>query len=230
MDEEAALLRAICEQPDEDAPRLAFADWLTERGRAEDESWAELIRAQVALALGAGDERERLATRERALVPGVAAFWTAWTKSQGLQWENWTRGFPATLAGPGERIRRAYPTFSGRVPLTELNIRAATDADLLALAGWPEARSVYKLGVWTDTTPITETGFLALIRCAALQQIERFRLDAVRLTDRAAFAFLDSPLCANLRHIKMRLADGLHGLDHDVRQQLRARFGQYDVY
>ena len=29
---EAALLRAICDAPHEDAPRLVYADWLTERG------------------------------------------------------------------------------------------------------------------------------------------------------------------------------------------------------
>ena len=56
MDEEAAFLRAICEQPDEDTPRLAFADWLTELGGAVNLAWANGIRAQVSLARGADDE------------------------------------------------------------------------------------------------------------------------------------------------------------------------------
>jgi uncharacterized protein (TIGR02996 family) len=41
VDDEAAFLRAICTAPSDDAPRLAFADWLDEHG---DAARAELIR------------------------------------------------------------------------------------------------------------------------------------------------------------------------------------------
>ena len=44
MDDEAAFLRAICESPADDAPRLAFADWLDERGQPGDDARAGLIR------------------------------------------------------------------------------------------------------------------------------------------------------------------------------------------
>lgn len=46
MNERAALLRAICEQPDDDTVRLAFADWLEEHGEAER---GEFIRLQMEL-------------------------------------------------------------------------------------------------------------------------------------------------------------------------------------
>ncbi len=49
MNEREALLRAVCENPDEDTPRLVFADWLQENG---DEARAEFIRVQIALARG----------------------------------------------------------------------------------------------------------------------------------------------------------------------------------
>jgi uncharacterized protein (TIGR02996 family) len=42
-----ALLRAVCERPDDDAPRLVYADVLEERGEVER---AEFIRCQVELA------------------------------------------------------------------------------------------------------------------------------------------------------------------------------------
>ena len=32
MTEREALLRAVCENPDDDTPRLVFADWLDENG------------------------------------------------------------------------------------------------------------------------------------------------------------------------------------------------------
>ena len=47
MNQERALLRAVAAEPDEDLPRLVYADWLDDHGRAE---WAEFIRAQVRLA------------------------------------------------------------------------------------------------------------------------------------------------------------------------------------
>src|SRR5437763_126594 len=46
MDDEAALLAAIAAHPDEDTPRLAYADWLDEHGRPIR---AEFIRVQCAV-------------------------------------------------------------------------------------------------------------------------------------------------------------------------------------
>jgi uncharacterized protein (TIGR02996 family) len=43
-DERQALLRTIIDDPDDDAPRLIFADWLDENGNPE---WAALIREMI---------------------------------------------------------------------------------------------------------------------------------------------------------------------------------------
>jgi uncharacterized protein (TIGR02996 family) len=45
-----ALMRGICERPDDDLPRLVAADWLEERGTPEAEARATFVRAQVAFA------------------------------------------------------------------------------------------------------------------------------------------------------------------------------------
>ncbi|MBY0456405.1 MAG: TIGR02996 domain-containing protein, partial [Gemmataceae bacterium] len=45
-----ALLAAIRANPDEDTPRLAFADWLDEHGDEADRARAEFIRVQCELA------------------------------------------------------------------------------------------------------------------------------------------------------------------------------------
>jgi uncharacterized protein (TIGR02996 family) len=47
MTDEEALLRAVCEEPDDDGPRLVYADWLEEHGNA---ARAEFIRLQCELA------------------------------------------------------------------------------------------------------------------------------------------------------------------------------------
>jgi uncharacterized protein (TIGR02996 family) len=76
-DEERALLKAVCDQPDDDTPRLVYADWLTEHDQPER---AEFIRVQCALAHIEGDDPRRpaLARREAEL---LAAHQPEWTQS-----------------------------------------------------------------------------------------------------------------------------------------------------
>ena len=47
MTEQASLLAAIHENPDDDTPRLVYADWLDERGGAANEAHAEYIRLEI---------------------------------------------------------------------------------------------------------------------------------------------------------------------------------------
>jgi uncharacterized protein (TIGR02996 family) len=44
MTDREALVRAVLAAPEDDAPRLVFADWCDENG---DSEWAEFIRLQV---------------------------------------------------------------------------------------------------------------------------------------------------------------------------------------
>jgi uncharacterized protein (TIGR02996 family) len=64
-----AFLQAIIESPDDDTPRLVYADWLEEHGQAER---AAFIRVQCELArLPEGDPcRPELDKREHALPSG----------------------------------------------------------------------------------------------------------------------------------------------------------------
>ena len=239
MSEEAAFLRAICENPDEDTPRLVFADWLDELGGEVNTNWAELIRVQVPLARGPGADRERLVARDRELEPLVVAAWPkrigaredrVWIggTSAGLNWQNWTRGFPLTLAGPGAMIRGARPAFAGRVPLREFNIKPATDADLVEFVTWPELALVRKLGVWGETGTINERGLLALAGCEHLKNLERLRMEWVAYTNAAVEALLDSPHLGNLTSPKIR-GYGFSNLSEDVQQRVHERFGRWTI-
>ena len=69
MSYEEAFLRAICEQPDDNTPRLIFADWLEERGHPGDADRAEFIPLQCWLA-SPGDisNRSELEKREKELL------------------------------------------------------------------------------------------------------------------------------------------------------------------
>jgi uncharacterized protein (TIGR02996 family) len=68
MSDEEAFLQKIIENPDDDAPRLVFADWLEEHGQAER---AEFIRVQCELARIEDEDDARhldLDARARALL------------------------------------------------------------------------------------------------------------------------------------------------------------------
>ena len=92
----AGFLETICADPDDDAPRLVYSDWLDEHG---DETRAEFIRAQVELArLQAEDSESQavfvyLLANDRASLaqfdwepidPGVARRWELFQRTSEL--------------------------------------------------------------------------------------------------------------------------------------------------
>ena len=62
MTDADALLRAIVRHPDDDTPRLVYADWLQENDRAEE---AEFLRVQCRLAAAEPDDPEYPALADR---------------------------------------------------------------------------------------------------------------------------------------------------------------------
>ena len=82
MGEREAFLQAVCDHPDDDTPRLVYADWLEEHGQPER---AELVRVQVAI------ERDGpgapLLARERDLLARRAAEWLGPLADVGLRFD-----------------------------------------------------------------------------------------------------------------------------------------------
>jgi uncharacterized protein (TIGR02996 family) len=81
-----ALLRAAREQPEDDLPRLALADWLEEHGDGER---AGLVRLQCELAHTAGDDPRRagLKARERELLKAHARRWLGGLRRFTQSWQ-----------------------------------------------------------------------------------------------------------------------------------------------
>jgi len=79
---EVALMRAICDAPHEDAPRLVYADWLTERGDPR----GEFIAAQCSRTI---ESRERWA----ALLSQHEAIWAAHVRALPNLQYRFERGF-----------------------------------------------------------------------------------------------------------------------------------------
>src|SRR5947209_685613 len=100
MRHEKAFLGDIAQHPEDDAPRLVFADWLEEHGR---EARAEFIRAQCALArMDDGDERRPdLEARQAQLLPAHRKGWAGPLRHWARRWE-FRRGFVEGVTLPAE--------------------------------------------------------------------------------------------------------------------------------
>src|SRR5262245_35601142 len=84
-----ALFRAVTENPDEDTPRLVYADWLQENG---DTDRAEFIRLQVEAAQLPEGDGHRLEARADKL---LALHEDEWAGPLGglVLWHRFRRGF-----------------------------------------------------------------------------------------------------------------------------------------
>lgn len=98
MAHDDALYRNICDHPDDDAPRLIYADWLEEHG---DRARAEFIRVQLELAQIKYPYRNPnrwngLAGRQNSLLLEHKRQWLGPLAELPFKWE-FQRGFPATI-------------------------------------------------------------------------------------------------------------------------------------
>ncbi len=185
-DEEAAFRRAIRRSPDDDLPRLVYADWLDERRRDGDAERAMFIRIQLHRAANGEDEpwpiedellrtyardwcEQDLGTRPPALgfhsrrgfVAAVTASQTEFEQHAGA-WMTNGRIESLTICGPCDTAQIAsHPIASG---FTELVLAGchARDHDLavLAASAWTQKLRVLDLGF----NGITSYGLESLLR------------------------------------------------------------------
>src|SRR5262245_4711995 len=104
--EDVALIREIVECPDDDLPRLVYADWLDDHGQAER---AEFIRVQVELAGLAeeADERIELEHRERRLRKRHEREWLGALREKLHGWA-FSRGFLSHVSLDAEELLRLH--------------------------------------------------------------------------------------------------------------------------
>jgi uncharacterized protein (TIGR02996 family) len=121
MSTQSALLSSILANPDDDTPRLVYADYLDENGRHER---AEFIRIQV--------ERERLPSwelrsrqllhRERVLLARHGRDWYRELGSiSGVEWGRFSRGFVTGVRVAGaQQLIKAAAAIRDRAPVSEV--------------------------------------------------------------------------------------------------------------
>lgn len=186
MSDERALLAAIFAEPDEDTPRLAYADWLDEnatslpgRGPAEVHARAAFIRLQIEA------ERASSVTKRTDLGKQAAALWrlhkTAWeadyhaTGAPPYPWPEFHRGFiRAFVCTPATLVH--LPAVAAACPIRELDVDGTSGVES------------------PDLSPVTECPDLARLR----------RINFLRFPESVARPLLSSPHLTGLRFLKMR--------------------------
>lgn len=154
MSTEAALLRAIRERPDEDTPRLMYADFLEEEGYSP---LAEFIRAQVQLArLSEHDPRRApLEDREHELLGEHECAWLGIDRADANELHEWEfdRGFvnevaasPVFMSGPGGDLCAAHPVRRWRVTSGRNNF--PQDLKEAGQRGWCSRLEALDLSGW----------------------------------------------------------------------------------
>src|SRR5262249_29562537 len=120
--QEDALLAAVCAAPEDDAPRLVYADWLEDNGQPER---AELIRVEVGIErLPADDPQGRpLVWRARALYDQHQHNFGAGLPRavQHFTW-HFRRGFVARVCGTVAAFLKAGAALVRHFPLEQADL------------------------------------------------------------------------------------------------------------
>lgn len=190
MTQRDALLRAVCENPDDDLPRLVFADWCEENGEPER---AEFIRLMCripelcrAIDRGAGEK----AVKE--LNPLDRRAWKLWEKHgrawfaelpklTGITWPDgrWPRGFaPSVTATSVGTFLKAADTIAATIPLGGLTLKRVHG--VTALLRCPHLRTVRVLTM--AGAGVTDRMADELCASAALDRVVVLQLGGNRLS------------------------------------------------
>lgn len=229
MSDEVALLRAICDHPDDDTPRLVFADWLTEQGGPVNGAWANAIRAQIWDAQGLTDHP--LKGRPLMFHSYYGRYWLFdRIGCDVFGWNDWDRGFPATATRPFVQLSAAWPKVAHRVPVRRIEVYDVTDSNVAEFVTWPGLRTLRELqisGYWR--IPVAPDALALLAGCEALRGLLELDARHIVLNDRALRALLDSPHLMNLKRARLDLYRDSPAVSAAVKARLEARFGP-DVF
>lgn len=195
-----AFLQAICESPDDDTPRLMYADWLEERGDVR----GTFLHAQHELArLRPCETRRRLLTELVAQL--LAEHGTAWRSTlptlDGVTWSDEFRdGFVEEVTvSTVEAFLHHAPAIFAATPVRRLNVRRANSKDVVRLAASPYLARLRTLDLHGN--PIGVEGARALAACESFAAIRELFLYDCALGDAGVCVLLRLPHPERLREL-----------------------------
>jgi uncharacterized protein (TIGR02996 family) len=206
--ERAALLKAICDEPEDDTPRLVYADWLDEHAGSEaDRARAEFIRLQVAEAAKPVTwlNKRPWAKREYDLYRAHRLAWEAELPtypgvfvSGGNEYVgNYERGFPFDAYAKSVRsFLKAGPDLFARVPVTDIRFEVITPKTAGELTRSPFLARIRHLD---QLNGITDAALEGLAASPHLCNLMKVVFGGHEVTAEGLQPFLLSPALTRLR-------------------------------
>jgi uncharacterized protein (TIGR02996 family) len=208
VNDRAALYAAILAHPDEDTPRLAFADYLEEHG---DRRYAEFIRKQIELARVPEWDPLWLRTwnREHDVITGHRYDQFVPELPDGLEWPQFAtfrRGFPWHAQSRAvEPFLRGADALFATVPLQALTINTYEQReplDLTALFALPHLARLKQFAL-TFNERVTEATVRDLQASAYLRTLTGVAFEFARLEPGAVRTLFQRPLIEQLESIRL---------------------------
>jgi uncharacterized protein (TIGR02996 family) len=204
MSDDEALLAAILAHPDEDTPRLMYADWLQENGQPER---AEFIRLQLVNEFElTRDQCQRYDQLEEKYRDAWTAHLPRDSRDTYDPWEwKFARGMPEVLWCDADGFVTHHRELTTGTHIRDLFLNDAVGGWLtdVARVGWPS--SVASLALQEcPRTPLfiygydCTDGIVAVASAPQLRSLRELRLGLYGLSDRAVRALVSSPHLDNL--------------------------------
>ena len=124
MDEETAFLHGILTHSSCDVHRLAYADWLQERGTPEDEARAEFLRRQIARS--GDDPGVNVTPDEQTLLDAHESSWRHWLPERMRGFVGYRRGFPTVVECNAVGLLGSWEQGPILVPIEELTVHVTS--------------------------------------------------------------------------------------------------------
>lgn len=243
MDEQAFIAEALA-APDDDAPRLVWADWLEEHGDPR----AELIRTQCELAKipGRGWRKTELEDVETRLLRDHYEAWVRPLRKLGATSVELRRGFVEQLELSAADLLSNVDAIFAAAPLVRGLKLSSANGYMRQLANLPQLERIEQLDlrfnrlgdvgvtVLTDSSHIhglrhlqlagnnlSERGVLQLSSTMRLAKLVSLELSFNRFGDAGASYLLYSPALRSLQSLDVRNTN----VSRPMAQHLRERFG-----
>jgi uncharacterized protein (TIGR02996 family) len=210
VSDEQGLLAAVIADPEDDAPRLVYADWCEDHGRPQR---ARFIRLQCRIARG--DEAPELLAEEEALYEAHRREWVAQLPSYpGLSWTEgdeeqyggghtlFRRGFVSELAADHwQALSRNGARAFAAAPVTRLRVKKLRGNSAVKFARWPLLSRVEELEL--GSSAVTDEQVFDVGQSTYLTRLRVLSLTCGDLTEQGGIYLRHASWLVGLRELEL---------------------------
>lgn len=178
--EEATLMAAVCADPPNDEPRLAYADWAERNAGDEGVARAEYIRETVRLYR---DNQLESETSIRLRTPQRKQAWANGVQSLGVPIFHYVRGFVASVRATTSVLLQHGTEIAVRCPLQYVSVAGGANGHVAALLKAPWMKHVISLDLGNNELTDNDVHLLAE---SGLSELRWVNLDQNSITMQAA--------------------------------------------